>query len=120
MAEARDDWEDWFDRHGPALVLFARSWVPSATDAEDVVQQAFVRFWRSRARPADPTAYLFGCVKRSALDWVRARSRQTRREASVARQEEEPLFDGPSNKRSGRRPSRPLSVRSRTRNVKCS
>ena len=95
MPGPTDDWASWLDRHGPALVLLARAWVPTRADAEDVVQEAFVRFWRSRDRAADPTAYLFGCVKRCALDWVRARGRQTRREAAVAKPEGEPLFDGP-------------------------
>ena len=94
MADTRDDWEDWFDRHGPALILFARTWVPTAADAEDVVQEAFVRYWQVRSRAADPTAYLFGCVKRCALDWVRSRVRRTRREAAVARPEGEPMFVG--------------------------
>ena len=94
MAGPTDDWATWLDRHGPALVLLARAWVPTRADAEDVVQEAFVRFWRSRDRAADPTAYLFGCVKRCALDWVRARSRQTRREAAAAKPEGESLFDG--------------------------
>ncbi len=90
-----DDWKDWFDRHGPALVLLARAWVPTRADAEDVVQEAFIRFWRSHARVDDPAAYLFGCVKRCALDWVRTRGRQARREAAAARPEGEPLFEGP-------------------------
>jgi RNA polymerase sigma-70 factor (ECF subfamily) len=95
MHDAGDDWADWLDRHGPALVLLARSWVPMRADAEDVVQEAFVRFWKVRHRAADATAYLFGCVKRCALEWVRTRGRQVRREAAVARPEGEPLFDGP-------------------------
>jgi RNA polymerase sigma-70 factor, ECF subfamily len=95
MTDAGDDWARWLNRHGPALVLFARAWVPTRADAEDVVQEAFVRFWRARRRAADPTAYLFACVKRSALDWVRARGRRDRREAAAARPEGEPLFDGP-------------------------
>jgi RNA polymerase sigma-70 factor (ECF subfamily) len=95
MPGPTDDWASWLDRHGPALVLLARAWVPTRADAEDVVQEAFVRFWRSRARAADPTAYLFACVKRCALDWVRARGRQVRREAAAAKPEGESLFDGP-------------------------
>lgn len=95
MPAAADDWADWLDRHGPALVLFARAWVPTRADAEDIVQEAFVRFWRSPDRASDPTAYLFVCVKRCALDWVRARGRQARREAAAAKPESEPLFDGP-------------------------
>jgi RNA polymerase sigma-70 factor (ECF subfamily) len=95
MPEAGDDWANWLDRHGPALVLFARAWVPSRADAEDVIQEAFVRFWRARHRADDPTAYLFACVKRCALNWVRARGRRDRREAAAARPESESLFDGP-------------------------
>ena len=95
MPDAGDDWAIWLDRHGPALVLLARAWVPTRADAEDVVQEAFVRFWRARHRVADPTAYLFACVKRSALDWARSNSRRARREAAAARPEGEPLFDGP-------------------------
>ena len=95
MPDVGDDWAKWLDRHGPALVLLARAWVPTRADAEDVVQEAFVRFWKARHRAADPTAYLFGCVKRCALDWLRTRGRQVRREAAVARSEGEPLFEGP-------------------------
>ena len=88
-----DDWTDWLDRHGAALVLFARQWVPSHADAEDVVQEAFVRFWRSRPKADDPTAYLFACVRSHALDWRRGQSRRARREAAAARPERtEPLF----------------------------
>ena len=88
-----DDWTDWLARHGAALVLFARQWVPSYADAEDVVQEAFVRFWRSRPQADDPTAYLFACVRSHALDWRRGQSRRARREAAAARPERtEPLF----------------------------
>jgi RNA polymerase sigma-70 factor (ECF subfamily) len=96
MAESPDEWAVWLDRHGPALVLLARQWVAPRADAEDVVQDAFVRFWRSRHRAADPAAYLYACVKRSALDWQRGRARRARREAAAARPEGEPLFDGPA------------------------
>jgi RNA polymerase sigma-70 factor (ECF subfamily) len=90
-----DDWRDWLDRHGPALVLLARQWVASRADAEDVVQEAFVRFWRTRERVLDPTAYLFGCVKHVALDGLRGRRRQERRDMAAARPEAEPLFVDP-------------------------
>ena len=94
MVGVPDDWAVWLDRHGAALVLFARQWVLDRADAEDIVQEAFVRFWRSRQRAADPTAYLYACVKHCALDWQRGRKRQTRREAAAARPEAETLLVG--------------------------
>src|SRR5262245_17001334 len=97
MTDAPDDWTAWLDEHGPALVLLARQWVPARADAEDIVQEAFVRFWRSRQRAADPVAYLYTCVKRYALEWLRGNRRRTRREAATARSEaqDDGLFVGP-------------------------
>lgn len=95
MPDAPDDWTAWLREHGAALLLFARQWVPGQADAEDVVQEAFVRFWRSRDRAADPAAYLYTCVKRCALEWLRGRRRRWRREEAAARPEVsagEPLF----------------------------
>ena len=95
MAVASDEWAIWLDHHGAALVLLARQWLPSRADAEDVVQEAFVRFWRSRQRATDPAAYLYACVKHCALDWHRSRERRCRREEAAARAEAETLFMGP-------------------------
>ena len=64
------------------------------SDAEDVVQEAFIRFWRSRDQVADATAYLYACVKHCALDWQRGRNRRSRREEAAARREGEPMFAG--------------------------
>lgn len=95
MAQATDDWASWLQTHGPALVLFARQWVGQRSDAEEVVQEAFVRFWRSRSAARDQTAYLFACVKRSALDWLRSRRRRQHREGMAARSEAAPLLSAP-------------------------
>ena len=98
MADSRqpttDTWSAWLAERGPALLLFARQWVPAVSDAEDVVQEAFIRFWRSRQQAADPSAYLFTCVKNAANEWHRGRGRRARREEAVARPEAE-LFHGP-------------------------
>jgi RNA polymerase sigma-70 factor (ECF subfamily) len=85
----------WFDRHGTALLLLARQWVSDRSVAEDIVQEAFVRFWRSRQNAKDPAAYLFACVKHCALEWRRGRQRRTKRESEVARPEVETFFSGP-------------------------
>src|SRR6185369_4841030 len=89
---AGDDWQTWLDQHGAALLLLARQFVGRRTDAEDIVQEAFVRFWRSRERVKDPAAFVFACVRRCALDWQRSQRRQVQREEQAARPEAEPQF----------------------------
>jgi RNA polymerase sigma-70 factor (ECF subfamily) len=81
---ARDDpWRVWLDRHGPALALLARQWCATRADAEDAVQDGFVRFWRSRGRARDDAAYLYACVRSAAVDLSRGRRRRERHEANA-------------------------------------
>jgi RNA polymerase sigma-70 factor (ECF subfamily) len=82
-----DEWTPWLVEHGPALLLLARQWMSSRPDAEDVVQEGFLRFWRSRHRADDPVAYLYACIKRCAMEWHRAGCRRSRREEAAARNE---------------------------------
>jgi len=98
VADETDNWSQWLDEAGPALVLLARQWTPDRSEAEDIVHDGFVRFWRSRDRAADPRAYLFACVKRAGLDRVRSNRRRQRRELAAAKPESEPpqqWFAGP-------------------------
>jgi RNA polymerase sigma-70 factor (ECF subfamily) len=95
MAGGCDSWSVWLDEHGASLVLLARHWVATHADAEDVVQEAFVRFWRSRDSVHEPVAYLYSCVKHCALDWQRGRQRRQQRELAAARPEAEALFVAP-------------------------
>jgi RNA polymerase sigma-70 factor, ECF subfamily len=81
---ARRAWSDWIAAHGPTLLLLARQWVPDRADAEDVVQEAFLRFWRSRDRATDPAAYLYGCLRGCALEWSRGERRRRGRESAAA------------------------------------
>jgi RNA polymerase sigma-70 factor (ECF subfamily) len=77
-------WDAWLRRHGPALLLYARQWAPCRADAEEAVQEGFVRFWRA-GRGGAPGALplLYTCVKRSALDLVRRQTRRSAREAAA-------------------------------------
>ena len=73
---ARDeDWKMCFTRLGPGLVLFARQWVHSRADAEDIVQETFVRFWR-RQHSIDNKALLYATVRSVALDLLRRDGRR--------------------------------------------
>lgn len=76
-----DPWQTWFHECGPKLLLCARQWTRSVADAEDVVQEAFVRFWRhQRGLPGEPMALLVTSVRRAAIDLARRENRRAVRE----------------------------------------
>jgi RNA polymerase sigma-70 factor, ECF subfamily len=78
-----ENWKTCFARLGPALVLFARRWTNCRADAEDIVQDAFVRFWR-RQHSIENRALLYATVRSTALDRLRSDQRRARREGSAA------------------------------------
>jgi RNA polymerase sigma-70 factor (ECF subfamily) len=62
---------DLYHACAPALVLYARTWLP-ASDAEDLVQEAFVRLMSSQnVRPAEPRPWLFRVVRNLAITRLR-------------------------------------------------
>jgi len=79
---SHEDWKSCFSEVAPGLLLFARQWVQSAADAEDVVQEAFVKFWR-RNHNIENRALLYAAVRSIALDFIRRDRRRARREATV-------------------------------------
>ena len=90
-----EDWKVCFAELGPGLVLFARQFVRSVADAEDIVQDAFVRFWR-KEHSTQNRALLFAIVRSIALDLLRRDARRARREATAALEVEQstaPQFD---------------------------
>jgi RNA polymerase sigma-70 factor, ECF subfamily len=89
-----EDWKVCFSELAPGLVLFARQFVRSSADAEDIVQDAFIRFWR-RNHPIENRGLLYAMVRSIALDLIRRDSRRARREAAAVsdtEQSTEPQF----------------------------
>ena len=90
-----EDWKVCFSELAPGLVLFARQFVRSIADAEDIVQDAFVKFWR-KEHSIQNRALLFAIVRSVALDLLRRDARRARREATAALEVEQstsPQFD---------------------------
>ena len=85
--------DDVFDRHRRLLFTVAYQMLGSVADAEDTVQDAWLR-WSAADRDhvADPRAYLVRIVSRLALDRLTAAS--TRRESYVGPWLPEPLMTG--------------------------
>lgn len=84
-----ESWQTWLRQYGPRLYLCARQWTRSRADAEDVVQEAFVRFWRrQRHLPGDPMALLVTSVRRAALDLARRAGRRSARDERAGTPEE--------------------------------
>src|SRR5437660_8996828 len=79
---SHENWKSCFSEVAPGLLLFARQWVRSAADAEDIVQEAFIKFWR-RNHKIENRALLYAAVRSIALDFIRRDSRRARREASA-------------------------------------
>lgn len=89
-----DDWRHWFRHYGPRLLVCARLWTRRPADAEDVVQEAFVRYWRhQRHLPGDPLPLLLTSVRRAALDLARSHSRRLAREEQVETEHENGIFE---------------------------
>ncbi|MHC4390309.1 MAG: RNA polymerase sigma factor [Planctomycetota bacterium] len=79
------DFDALFAQHAPRMIAIARSIVGTRQDAEDVVQDAFLKAYRARDRfkpDAKPQTWLKRIVVNQAID-VRRR-KKTRREAPDA------------------------------------
>jgi RNA polymerase sigma-70 factor (ECF subfamily) len=72
------------NRHGPALLLFARQWSVTKADAEDALQNGFLKFWKTRQRARDELAWLYTCVRSAAMDLGRGNRRRIAREHESA------------------------------------
>ena len=88
---SHENWRNCFSEVAPGLLLFVRQWVQSAADAEDIVQDAFVKFWR-RNHDISNRGLLYAAVRSLALDFIRRDARRARREAT-ALAEAEPVIE---------------------------
>lgn len=78
------DWQAWLHANGRRLLLCAQQWTNSLADAEDVLQEAFVRYWKhQRHLSGSPEALIITSIRRAAIDHGRSRSRRIHRETQT-------------------------------------
>ena len=75
------NWNELYQQNGRALTLYARQWTGSMADAEDAVQNAFVRVFKAEKPDPDKLlTYLYQATRWAALDHIRSHSRRKSRE----------------------------------------
>lgn len=95
------DFERLFEDHGPRLVELAASILGARADAEDAVQEAFVKAYRARDRfrgDASPGSWLWRIVFNEALEQrrrKRLRGGRTEAGGAAVAVREEPPASGP-------------------------
>lgn len=83
MDTATNAWKYCFDQVAPKLLLYAVQLCPSRADAEDVVQMAFVRWWRRFPEGNEEhIPLLYAAVRTIALDQRRSDTRRVKRESA--------------------------------------
>lgn len=81
---AQEDWQTWLRANGRRLLLCALQWTNSLADAEDVLQEAFVRYWKhQRHLGGSPEALIITSIRRAAIDHGRSRNRRVLRETQA-------------------------------------
>lgn len=96
MPSQPDDWATVFDRLRPRLTRLAYRMLGSVADAEDVVQDAWLRWQRTETPEVrDPAAFLVRTVTRLCLDVLK--SARATRETYVGTWLPEPLIDPPAD-----------------------
>lgn len=77
-----------YETHRQGLFTLALAITRCPALAEDAIQEAFLRLWRTGARPdGDPVPYVFAAVRNAAVD-------QVRKSAAAGRPVPESIFGG--------------------------
>lgn len=61
---------EWYEAYGTELMLYARQWSPDQ-QAEDIVQDAFIKLLKQHRCPDNVRAWLFRVVRNASISIVR-------------------------------------------------
>lgn len=73
---------EWYEAHGAELMLYARQWSPDQ-QAEDIVQDAFIKLLKQRRCPDNVRAWLFRVVRNASISIVRRFQQRLRAERKL-------------------------------------
>ncbi len=75
-------WTEWLREYGSRLMLYARQQTRCEADAEDVLQSALIKTWKSHGdRPhEDLIGLVYTNIRRCAIDLGRSQDRRRQRE----------------------------------------
>lgn len=79
----QDPIDSWVKQFGPALYRLARAITGSPEAAEDIVQEVFIRGWRTHQRHGKPlpAAWFYKVTRNLCIDHLRRETRRTQAEA---------------------------------------
>lgn len=94
----RREWQEWLEANSAKWLFYARQQTRSQADAEDVLQDALVKTWKTcEGRIREETSSLvFTNIRRCAIDRARSNSRREEREHVAAGEQpetEDALFE---------------------------
>ncbi len=86
-----NQWKTWIQENGNRLMLFARQQTRCEADAEDVLQMALVKTWKTHQGSPDEKvrSLAFTNIKRCAIDLGRSMDRRRRREDAAVQEKGE-------------------------------
>ncbi len=88
MHESTQAWTEWLKQNGSRLMLYARQQTRCEADAEDVLQMALVKTWKTHDRAPDDkvVSLAFTNIRRCAIDLARSNQRRSIREDFAVRE----------------------------------
>ena len=93
MSDNSSNWTGWLGKHGPSLLLFARTQTRCEADAEDLLQEAVVESAGKNEDTPPDLPLVYATIRRRAIDLARKTDRRTAREEAVIEESDTCWFD---------------------------
>lgn len=79
-----EPWRFWLAANGPKFLLFARQQTRSEADAQDLLQDVILSFWREKPNELPEVPLVFHRIRLRAIDLARTEDRRRVREDAAS------------------------------------